>query len=93
MADLSKLIIKRFPENRNMQLVGFRTPSSFHCSRCNTTRRAAVLAVVADDWEQLLCSACYEKVLAEPPKENTTDSVPAEWLGSPVAVEDVEDEW
>ena len=29
MLDFAKLVIKRFPENRNLQLVGFRTPASF----------------------------------------------------------------
>jgi hypothetical protein len=69
MSDLAKLVIKRFPENRNLQLVGFRTPATFHCSRCKKTRRAAVLAVISEDWDRLLCSTCYQEVLAEPPEE------------------------
>jgi hypothetical protein len=90
MPDLARLVIKRFPENRNMQLVGFRTPATFHCSRCNRTRRAAVLAVVSGDWEQLLCSACYEEVLLGPPEKDWAGSILKEWLGSPVPVEEVE---
>lgn len=73
MSDLAKLVIKRFPENRNLQLVSFRTPARFHCSRCKKTQIAKVAAVVAADWEQLLCAACYEQVLSAPPEENTTD--------------------
>jgi hypothetical protein len=92
MSDLAKLVIKRFPENRNLQLVGFRTPATFHCSRCNKTRRAAVLAVVSGDWERLLCAACYQQVLSEPPEENLPDSIPKEWLGSAVPLEDVEED-
>jgi hypothetical protein len=92
MTDLAKLVIKRFPENRDMQLVGLRIPATFHCSRCNEIQRAKVLAVVAEDWERLLCSACYEKVLSEPSEENEADSIPNEWLGSTVPVEDVEDD-
>ena len=46
MTDLAKLVIKRFPENRDMQLVGLRIPANFHCSRCNKIQRAKVLAVV-----------------------------------------------
>jgi len=92
MSDLSKLVIKRFPENRNMQLVGFRTPARFHCSRCNKTQSAKVLAVVAGDWERLLCSACYEKALLEPPEEELDDSIPEEWLGCADPVEDVEND-
>jgi hypothetical protein len=91
MTDLAKLVIKRFPENRNMQLVGLRIPASFHCSRCTKIQRAKVLAVVSQDWERLLCSACYEKVLSEPPEEKLADSIPREWLGSAVPVEDVEE--
>ena len=93
MSDLAKLVIKRFPENRNLQLMGFRTPATFRCSRCNKTRRAAVLAVVAGDWEKLLCSACYQEVLSQPPPvENLADSIRQEWLGSAVPLEDVEDD-
>ena len=94
MTDLAKLVIKRFPENRNMQLVAFRIPATFHCSRCNKMRRAKVLAVVAGDWQRLLCSACYEallRVLSEPPEENPADSIPNEWLSSAVPVKDVEE--
>ena len=65
--DLARLVIKRFPENRNLQLVGLRMPARFHCSRCKTSQRANVLAVVSGDWGQLLCRACYEKLLSEPP--------------------------
>ena len=90
MTDLAKLVIKRFPENRNMQLMSVRSPATFHCSHCNKARRASVLAVVSEDWERLLCVACYEKVLSEPPEENLADSIPKEWLGSAVPVEDVE---
>ena len=64
MSDLAKLVIKRFPENRNLQLMGLRMPARFLCSRCNTSQKANVLAVVSGDWEQLLCRACYEKILS-----------------------------
>ena len=90
ISDLSKLVVTRFPENRDMQLVGLRVPAAFPCSRCHKMQRAKVLAVVSGDWERLLCSACYQKVLSEPPRENVTDSIPNEWLGSAVPVEDVE---
>ena len=92
MSDLAKLVIKRFPENRKMQLVALRIPARFGCSRCSKTQSAKVLAVVSGDWEHLLCSACYEKVLLEPPEENMADSIRKEWLGSAVPVEDVEDD-
>ena len=70
MPDLARLIIKRFPENRNMQLLGLRIPAKFACARCNKSQRANLLAVVSGDWEQLLCVACYEKALAEQPEES-----------------------
>jgi hypothetical protein len=65
MSDIAKLVIKTFPENRDMQLVSLRTPARFYCSRCNTTQRSQVLAVVSGDWERLLCPACYETLLSE----------------------------
>ena len=61
MPDLAKLVIKRFPENRKMQLVALRIPARFGCSRCNKTQSAKVLAVVSGDWEQLLCSALLRR--------------------------------
>ena len=51
-----------------------------------------LLAVVSEDWQRLLCAACYEKVLSEPPEEHIADSIPKQWLGSAVAVEDVEED-
>ena len=78
MSDLAKLVIKRFPENRNMQLMGLRLPAKFHCSHCNTTQRNKILAVVAGDWEQLLCLACYETLLAEKAEEPAEDTVPTD---------------
>jgi hypothetical protein len=68
VSDLAKLVIKWFPENRNMQLVGFRTPARFHCAHCNKTQSAKLLAVVGGDWENLFCVPCYEKALLEPTK-------------------------
>ena len=51
-----------------------------------------MLAVVSEDWERLLCVTCYKKILSEPPEENLADSIPKEWLGSAVPVEDVEED-
>ena len=76
MSELAKLVIKRFPENRNMQLVSLRVPARFDCSRCLAAQRGKVLAVVAEDWEQLLCPACYEQVLSEQPAEPAEAPVP-----------------
>jgi hypothetical protein len=65
MSDLSKLVLKAFPENGDMQLVCLRVPSEFHCFRCNTTQRATLVAVVSGDWNRLLCKGCYEKRLLD----------------------------
>ena len=66
MCDFAKRVIKRFPENRDMQLVCLSVLSEFQCSRCQKTRKAKLVAVVSKDWNRLLCSGCYEKLLAEP---------------------------
>ncbi len=92
MSDLARLVIKRFPENRNTQLMLLRLPASFHCSCCKTAQKAKMLAVVAGDWEQLLCLACYEKLLFEKPAEPAEDLIPEAWLGAVVAVQSVEDD-
>ena len=65
MSDLVKLVVKRFPENRNMQLMGLRIPAAFHCSRCNARKRSKLVAVVAGDWNELLCDGCYGELLTK----------------------------
>jgi hypothetical protein len=90
MSDLAKLVIKRFPENRNMQLVCLRAPAEFHCSRCKRRRRATMLAVISDDWEQLACVPCYKKRLSEKLEEPPTKTIPEQWLGAIVSLRDAE---
>ena len=75
MRDLAKLVIKRFPENRNMQLVCLRVPSEFRCSRCGKAKKAKLLAVVADDWTRLLCNGCYEEAMTQRYKEPGGDVI------------------
>lgn len=65
MPDLAKLVVKSFPENRNMQLVRLRNPAEFHCSRCKATKKSHLLAVVAGNWDELLCNGCYGELLSE----------------------------
>jgi hypothetical protein len=65
-SDLARAVIKTFPENRDMQLVCLRVSAEFRCTRCTRTRRATLLAVVAGDWNRLVCKDCYQKALAEP---------------------------
>lgn len=65
VADLAKQVIKRFPEKGDMQLVCLRIVVKFQCSRCQATKHAKVLAVVAGDWNRLLCDGCYEKSLTD----------------------------
>ena len=65
MSDLAKLVIKSFPENHNMQLVCLRVVTGFQCSRCNTTKKAKLVAVVSGDWNRLLCNGCYGELLSK----------------------------
>jgi hypothetical protein len=65
MTDLAKSVIKTFPENHGMQLACFRAPVAFCCSQCNSTKRAKLAAVVAGDWNRLLCEGCYREALAK----------------------------
>ena len=90
MPDLAKLVIKRFPENRNMQLVCLRLAAGFHCSRCHKTKRAKLLAVVAEDWDRLFCEGCYEEVLSQQQDESAEDMIPKAWLGAVVSLRDAE---
>jgi hypothetical protein len=62
--DLSRLVIKSFPENGQMQLMRLRVAAEFHCSRCNTKKKATLVAVVSGDWNRLLCNGCYGELLA-----------------------------
>jgi hypothetical protein len=63
MPDLAKLVIKTFPEKGDLQLACLRIVAKFECSECHATKHAKVLAVIAGDWNRLLCNACYEKRL------------------------------
>jgi hypothetical protein len=69
MSDLAKLVIKRFPEKRDMQLVCLRIAAKFKCSHCHAPKQAKLLAVQSDDWDRLLCEECYGKLLSKPPPE------------------------
>ncbi len=64
MPDLAKLVIKRFPEKGNMQLVCLRTVARFECSHCRAGKQAKLLAVVSGDWNKLVCENCYGKLIA-----------------------------
>jgi hypothetical protein len=90
MSDLSKHVLKRFPENRDMQLVCLRAAVPFHCSHCKRMRRANLVALVSGDWDRLLCNACYEELLSQPLPEPPEELVPKEWLGAVVSLEDAE---
>lgn len=91
MPDLSKLVIKTFPETRNMQLVCLRAPGHFRCSRCGRSKTANLLAVVSEDWNRLLCKGCYGQLLEEP-EEPIKDVIPKDWLGTAVSVQDAEED-
>lgn len=92
MTDLSALVIKGFPESRNMQLVCLRIASRFTCSRCHRTKNAKFVAVVSGDWNRLLCKDCYGDALSEQPEDIAQDVLPKEWLGALVSVEDAEEQ-
>ena len=64
MSDLARLVIKTYPEHGAMQLVCLRMAVPFCCADCQAKKRSKLLAVVAADWNQLLCTECYEKRLA-----------------------------
>jgi hypothetical protein len=68
MPELSKLVIKTFPEHGQMQLVRLRIAAEFHCSRCDLAKRADLLAVVAGDWQRLLCKGCYLELSSQQPE-------------------------
>lgn len=92
MSDLAKLVINRFPENRNMQLVGLRIPGRFDCFRCKKPQHARLLAVVSDNWDRLLCVACYERTLSEPRVEPLENILAKEWLGNSISVRHAEED-
>jgi carbon storage regulator CsrA len=65
MPDLQNQVVQTYPPNGNLQLMRLDTATDFDCSRCKTTKRAKLVAVVGGDWNKLLCNGCYGKLLSE----------------------------
>jgi hypothetical protein len=65
MSDLQKQVVKTYPPKGDMQLMRLDAATEFLCSRCKTTKKAKLVAVVSGDWNQLLCNGCYGKLLSE----------------------------
>ena len=63
-SDLAKLVVKTYARQGEMQLVRLAVASEFHCSRCDTTKKAKLVAVVSGDWNRLLCNGCYGELLS-----------------------------
>jgi carbon storage regulator CsrA len=65
MPDMREQVRKTYPPEGNLQLMRLKAATEFNCSRCKTTKKARLVAVVAGDWNQLLCNGCYGDVLLE----------------------------
>ena len=62
-------VMKTFAPIGNMQLMRFKAATEFCCSRCKTFQKAKLAAIVAGDWNQLVCNGCYGKLLSEENEE------------------------
>ncbi len=65
MPDLQKQVAKTYPPQGTLQLNRLSAATEFHCSRCKTTKKARLVAVVSGHWNELLCNGCYGKLLSE----------------------------
>ncbi len=65
MSELAKQVVAIYPPHGNLQLVRLESPAEFHCSRCQTMKKAKLMAVVLGNWNRLLCNECYGKLLSE----------------------------
>lgn len=75
-----------------MQLLRLRLSARFDCSRCKKPQHDKLLAVVSDNWNRLLCAACYEKTLAEPREEPLENLIAKEWLGNSLPLRHAEED-
>ena len=62
---LSPELAAKYPAQGDMQLFRLAAATEFNCSRCQSTKSAKLVAVVAGDWNRLLCNGCYGKLLSE----------------------------
>lgn len=58
-------VVNAYPPKGNLQLMRLKAATEFPCSRCKTTKKAKLVAVVSDNWNELLCNGCYGKLLSE----------------------------
>jgi hypothetical protein len=64
MRPLASDIIKTYPSRGPMQQFRLVELTAFHCFRCGQSKKSKLLVVYADNWNRLLCNACYGRLLS-----------------------------
>lgn len=55
-------ITKEYPAKGNLKQFRFEAATPFYCCKCNTVKKAKLIALINDDWEQLICNASYGNI-------------------------------
>ena len=55
-------IIKEYPIKGNLKQFRIENATQFYCCKCEIVKKAKLIAVVGEDWEQLVCNACYGNI-------------------------------
>ena len=57
-------IVSQSRPHKNLQMVRFDKAVEFHCSRCDSDKKAKNVAYVDGDWAKKLCNGCYGHMVA-----------------------------
>lgn len=52
-------IAKEFPKEGDLQLFRLEKLHEFLCVRCQSKKKAKLVAIQGDAWSKLLCNGCY----------------------------------
>lgn len=57
-------LVNEYPRRGPMQQYRFTEATAFHCFRCGVSKKAKLLTIYKDDWNQRLCNGCYGYLLS-----------------------------
>jgi len=57
-------VVKVFPRRGYLCLHRLVKPAVFRCNRCTREKKAKLVAVTKDNWDELVCNGCYGYLLS-----------------------------
>jgi hypothetical protein len=61
---LSTELVKTYSQRGPMQQFRIIELTAFHCFRCGQSKKSKLVVVYENDWNRLLCNACYGRLLS-----------------------------